>query len=258
VASIQENIQAWGHHYSWPRAGDEWSDLWGGPEKQWSGTVLPRIQDFLPTGTILEIAPGFGRWTRFLKDNCEHLIGVDLNDNCIGECRRRFGAEKKLEFFLNDGKSLHMIPDSSVDFIFSFDSLVHAESDVIEAYIAQFPRIMKSTGAAFIHHSNYAAYRACNLVMKLSEMPLIRRLFYHTGLFGYRPNDQWRAVTVSALRFRSICQSHGLTCIRQELVGWLSDYLNDCFSTIVRSNSQADIVITENTSFMKEVAQIKG
>ena len=28
---------------------------------------------FVPTGTILEIAPGFGRWTTYLKKYCETL-----------------------------------------------------------------------------------------------------------------------------------------------------------------------------------------
>ena len=28
-----------------------------------------------------------------------------------------------------------MIPDASIDFVFSFDSLVHAEADVIQAYL---------------------------------------------------------------------------------------------------------------------------
>ena len=32
-------------------------------DSQWFGLIFPRIHAFLPTGTILEIAPGFGRWT---------------------------------------------------------------------------------------------------------------------------------------------------------------------------------------------------
>ncbi|MEK6280890.1 MAG: hypothetical protein AABN95_11100 [Acidobacteriota bacterium] len=30
--------------------------------------ALPRIHPFIPVGTILEIAPGYGRWTHYLKD----------------------------------------------------------------------------------------------------------------------------------------------------------------------------------------------
>jgi CheY-like chemotaxis protein len=39
--------------------------------------------------------------------------------------------EAHVTCFVNDGKSLAMLPDESVDFIFSYDSLVHAEADAV-------------------------------------------------------------------------------------------------------------------------------
>src|SRR4030095_8370524 len=45
--------------------GEEWSSAWGGSEAQWLGAIFLRIRAFIPTDTILEIAPGFGRWTNF-------------------------------------------------------------------------------------------------------------------------------------------------------------------------------------------------
>src|SRR5205085_5081421 len=59
--------------YEWKDAGEEWSEPWGTSAAQWSGAILPRIRDCLPTGTILEIAAGFGRWTHYLKDYCQEL-----------------------------------------------------------------------------------------------------------------------------------------------------------------------------------------
>jgi hypothetical protein len=43
-----------------------------------------------------------------------------------------------------------------IDFLFSFDSLVHAEQDVIAAYLSQLAR--KLSPMASIHHSNIGAY----------------------------------------------------------------------------------------------------
>src|SRR6266852_9871119 len=37
--------------YDWKDAGEEWSEPWGSSAAQWSGTILPRIRDFLPAGT---------------------------------------------------------------------------------------------------------------------------------------------------------------------------------------------------------------
>ena len=59
---------------------------------------------------------------------------------------------------LNDGRSLSMIPDSSVDFVFSFDSFVHPDRDVVEAYLRQLGTKLKIGGKGFIHHSNFGEY----------------------------------------------------------------------------------------------------
>src|SRR5207253_6202315 len=78
--------------YDWQEAGEEWSVPWGSSAAQWAGTILPRISDCLPTGTILEIAPGFGRWTHYLKDYCDELWAVDKSSECIEACIQRFAA----------------------------------------------------------------------------------------------------------------------------------------------------------------------
>ncbi len=78
--------------YDWKEAGEEWSAPWGSSAAQWAGTISPRIRDCLPTGTILEIAPGFGRWTHYLKDYCQDRWIVDRSSECIEACRQRFAT----------------------------------------------------------------------------------------------------------------------------------------------------------------------
>src|SRR5436190_704548 len=154
MATIEDNRSFWGDTYSWPEAGDEWSRHWGSARMQWYGSLLPRVSAFVPADTILEIAPGFGRWTAFLKDLCKQLIIVDLSEKCIDRCRQRFADCSHISYAVNDGKSLEMVVDGSVDFIFSFDSLVHAEDMVLKAYVAEFANKLRPDGAAFVHHSN--------------------------------------------------------------------------------------------------------
>ena len=114
MPSIEENRSEWGEKYGWSDWGEEWSQPWGGAESQWFGTVFPRIHAFVPAPTILEIAPGFGRWTKYLQAHCHRLIGVDLTERCVEECRRRFQGLSHAEFYVNDGTSLEMIPEKSV------------------------------------------------------------------------------------------------------------------------------------------------
>jgi len=239
--------------YDWKEAGEEWSAPWGTSAAQWFGAILPRIRDCLPTGTILEIAPGFGRWTHYLKDYCEELWIVDRSSECIEACRRRFAAEPHVRCYLNDGRSLSMIPDASVDFVFSFDSFVHPNLDVIEAYLRELGTKLKIGGKGFIHHSNFGEY-ASSLRERLPEAlvkPLIKAKILDWA--------HHRNPSMSADLFRALCAEHGLHCVSQELVNWRGRRLIDCLSFFVRSDSagQKSTKIIRNPQFMRQAARIR-
>ena len=221
---------------------------------QWYGTILPRIHRFVPTGNILEIACGYGRWTQFLRNLCQNLVVVDLSEECIQACRQRFSESSNIEYHLNDGKSLQMISDASIDFVFSFDSLVHADKEVLDAYISQLPRILKDQGAMFIHHSNlgeyYSAYSRIRRIPKLEG--LLRR-------FGILEQHHWRDFTVSAKVVEQLAERHRLMCISQEVIHWKTKRVQiDCFSTIVKGGSLAAIKnrFFRNADFMQEAENL--
>src|SRR3954470_10038970 len=115
MPSLDENRATWTAAGSWTALGDEWSGAWGATELLWQGTLLPRLLSFIPAGTILELAPGYGRWSQYLKDVCDELILVDMAENCIDGCRQRFRDAPNIRYHVNDGKSLAMVPDGSVD-----------------------------------------------------------------------------------------------------------------------------------------------
>ena len=88
MPNLDWNRQMWTEDSTWTTAGDEWSGDWGDSEAQWFGSLYPRLHRMLPAETILEIAPGFGRWTRFLLPQCGHYVGMDLSETCVDACRR--------------------------------------------------------------------------------------------------------------------------------------------------------------------------
>jgi SAM-dependent methyltransferase len=114
---------------------------------RWLASLLPRIHAFVPAATILEIAPGFGRWTQFLRHLCDRLIVVDSSEKCIRACEERFAACSHIDYHANDGKSLAMVPDRAIDFVFSFDSLARAEEVVIQEYLTQLANKLTADGA---------------------------------------------------------------------------------------------------------------
>jgi SAM-dependent methyltransferase len=199
--------------------------------------------------TILEIGHGFGRWTQFLKDACDSLFLVDLRERCIEACRERFNREPGIKSFVNDGKSLDMIPDNSVDFVFSFDSLGHVESDVIDGYLTQLAGKMKKDAVGFVHHSNIASYR--NYFRLVRGVPLIRVLLRS---FGF----ERRLHSVSADEFARLAHDAGLRCIHQECINWASPLLIDCMTTFTPKGSiwDSDNQVVKNPRFMDEARHI--
>ena len=232
MPDVRWNKEYWTRRYDWSQKGEEWSSVWGSSSAQWFGSILPRIRSFVPTGSLLEIATGFGRWTRFLATLCDHYYGVDISPACIDHCRATFPVSH-MEFFANDGTSLSMVPDGSIDFAFSFDSLVHADASVIKAYVVQLVSKLSPKGTAFIHHSNLASL--CSPAGDLHA------------------RDQ----TVSAQLFRDCVSAAGGTLLRQEIVKWGQIENLDCLSLFSRFGAyDAKPEIATNNRFMEEALYI--
>jgi SAM-dependent methyltransferase len=236
MPTIQQNRAAWDGDYDWSQAGDEWSARWGGTESIWWNVLYPRIHAFIPAGSILEIGPGYGRFTQYLRTFCDQLYLVDLSKTCIDACRRRFADSTNIVYHLNDGRSLAMIPDESLDFVFSFDSLVHAEADVMEAYLRQLATKLTIRGIGFIHHSNLGAYARSLAVFRRTVAVLPRPLRARALL---RANPHWRAESMTASQFETDGSAAGLVTVGQELINWRRRIvlLSDCFSVFTRKDS---------------------
>jgi SAM-dependent methyltransferase len=261
MPTIAENF-CWGT-YGWPQGGDEWSTDWGDAETQWHATILPRIRRFFPAHRVLEIAPGHGRWSEFLIKGSSEYIGVDLNPECTEVCQRRFNNVPHAKFVTNDGKSLDAVEDGSIDFAFSFDSLVHVELDVLSAYLEELAKKLSPNGVAFLHHSNLGDYNsiALKLAKMLNAVPKpwpVRPLLIRLQLWNW---DRWRAPSVTAREAAESAKRNGLACIRQEIVNWgpHNARLIDCMTTLTRAGSQwsGPLKVVRNPYFMSEAASAK-
>lgn len=154
------NKATWDGTYDWSGRGHEWSGPWGGSAGMFFATIMPRIGAALPADSLLELAPGHGRVTAFLLRFCRRYRGVDLSQQCVDYCRGRFAFRPDAAFFANDGLSLAAVAEERFDLVVSFDSLVHADLPVFEAYIPQVLALLKPGGVAFLHHSNLADFPA--------------------------------------------------------------------------------------------------
>lgn len=235
MGDLEELAHVFADTWDWSTAGEEWSTWWGGTPALWYGSILPRLHPYLPAARALEIAPGYGRITQFLKDQCEQLTLVDLAPKCIEACRARFADETHIRYHVNDGTSLAMIEDESLDLAFSWDSLVHADLDVLTAYVEQLPQKLSPAGVAFIHHSNVGQHRLAHQIsMRLPER--VRRAAVSRGvaLDVYA----WRAPDVDYARIAEIATRAGLMVVSQEAFPWeRGRYLTDTISVLARPES---------------------
>jgi len=236
--TVEENRKWWGK-YDWPQDGEEWSDTWGGAWAQWNFCIRPRIAGWLPIaaqGRTLEIAFGRGRWTEFLLRECGLYVGFDIVQAVVDYAQNRFRSEHhRAEFRLCDGKTLPGISNNQIDFAFSFDSLVHAEADVIEAYLKELARVLVVGGTAFIHHSNMAACPGAT-------------------------NPGARSLDMSAELFARSAGEAGVPCLLQERIAWgpAPDTLRDCLSTIHKGGCiGGGHPVLSNLGFIRDAARIK-
>jgi glycosyltransferase involved in cell wall biosynthesis len=238
MPDLDWNRRMWNGTYNWEAGGEEWSGPWGGSEAQWFGCIYPRIHRFLPADRVLEIAPGCGRWTKFLLPLTNHeYVGIDLSQDCVNRCHQIFRKVDKASFVANDGLSLGAVPDEAFDFVFSFESLIYSEIDVLRAYVPQILRKLRRHGVAFIHHSN--------------------------GGNGVESgaNQHRRAMSVSAEAVATLVQASGGMVVVQELLNWSTTACTDCFSLLCRADGRwAAATVTgavHNPKFMVEAEIVR-
>lgn len=228
-------------HYDWPEWGEEWSRPFGGTAGLWFSILYPRLWRRLPAAHALEIGPGFGRISNYLRRMCDRLTLVDLTPRCIEACRRRFAADAHIQYHVNNGVSLGAVGDACVDLAFSFDALPTVRQNVVDAYIRELARVLRPGGWAFIHHGNLGAYASRLTGDEPAEVT------------GGRRKDQ------TAARFREVCAESGLWCISQELIPWTGPGMfTDALSLITRpgrGGGGAETQIVERADWGDEVSR---
>lgn len=156
ASEAQNKDRAWLQYY-------KGAELHG--DAQWKRDIWPRI-GMANFSRVLEIAPGGGRLTDRLLHAMrpgDKLVGVEKNRVAVETLlRKRFAthaednprAKKVATFHINNGSTLQMIPDASISFVFSWDSMVHFAPEDVASYIVEIYRVLRPGGTGFLHHSN--------------------------------------------------------------------------------------------------------
>jgi hypothetical protein len=103
--STSANKYIW-ENWNWSARGEEWT-----LSSEWKASIVRTFLDpyFSNRSVILEVGPGAGRWTEYLLEKSDRLIGVDVSETSVQECERRFHDHSKATFEVGNGENVSSI-----------------------------------------------------------------------------------------------------------------------------------------------------
>jgi ubiquinone/menaquinone biosynthesis C-methylase UbiE len=105
---------------------------------------------------IVELACGHGRHIQKYLKNAKSIFLVDINQENIDFCKKRYSDEEKIKYLVNNGNNFNGIGSNSQTAVFSYDAMVHFELIDILEYLKESNRILRDGGKILFHHSNAA------------------------------------------------------------------------------------------------------
>jgi len=103
---------------------------------------------------IVELACGHGRHVQYYIEKAKTITLVDINQQNIDFCKKRYSNEKKIQYLVNNGNNFSGIGSNSQTAVFTYDAMVHFEMLDVLAYIIDANRILIDGGKILFHHSN--------------------------------------------------------------------------------------------------------
>lgn len=103
---------------------------------------------------VVEIGSGGGRWSREIAKRLTpdaKLTLVDGTDAARDELERVCG--RPFDLVVSPDGKLSSIPDGSVDLVFSFDTFVHFDTELFDAYTQEICRILKPGARLMLHYA---------------------------------------------------------------------------------------------------------
>lgn len=100
--------------------------------------------------TVLDLACGLGYGSHIIYHNshAKRVIGMDLSESGIEYAQQNYQIDDHVEFSLADAQNIENLPDNSIDFITTFETIEHLPEP--KKYLAELDRVLKPSGRMLI------------------------------------------------------------------------------------------------------------
>lgn len=206
----------------------DWNDYYDAAENgaafQFKKFLKPKLDKYNlinSNSRVLDFACGKGRMANIFKDICKELICCDYSVEALEFCKNRFKENNNVSYCVSKEEGIQL-ESEGLDFIYSWDAMVHFTYKSLDIYVNEFHRLLKNGGYAFIHHSNL-----------INSEPFDKE----SGIWdGKTRSDLWNEnieyrSNISKEDFAFIAKKHGFEMISQEAIDWNAKNL-DCISII--------------------------
>ena len=146
-----------------------------------------------PDWTCLEIGSGIGRLLKPIAERCHKVIGVDISEKMTEHARAYLRNVENVELFVNDGRTLSMVPNGSIDFVYSLLTFQHITLiEVVEGYLAEVARVLKPDGYCRIQTWREEPIPTVQRVKNLARVLLGRERYHGPRCWNWSPDRQVR------------------------------------------------------------------
>ena len=106
------------------------------------GCPIPR------RGVALDFGCGLGRLSEALAEHFDRVHGVDISARMIESARGHSRSGGRVVYHANVSDRLGMLPDGSIDFVYSRITLQHIPRRAAASYVGEFARVLAPGGTA--------------------------------------------------------------------------------------------------------------